>query len=284
LFRSVAEIVTPDEDLFALPDVGPPAVARVLLCGLLRRGKAGFRAAASSLPGHLIQLNLTGEAYHEVNGRRYVMTPGRLIWYHQDELVRVEVLKAPWSLLTLNFLAPTLAPPPFESRVHDVPDSVARLFFKLLAAWRDTAAPALVRELRVHAKLSDLLATLLLTLKGGQGYSMDPGAELWWRLESQLRRDLSVPISLKSMTRVSGRSVSTVTRSCKEALGVSPMKRMRQVRLSLARGLVQRSDLLFKEIAGRVGYARVHEFSRDYRREFACTPTADRASVRRRAD
>jgi transcriptional regulator GlxA family with amidase domain len=54
------------------------------------------------------------------------------------------------------------------------------------------------------------------------------------------------------------------------------MKRLKQIRLSLARGLVQHSDLNMTEISQRVGYARVHEFSRDYRKAHGRPPTAER--------
>ncbi len=275
LHRDVAKTITPDADLFTRPTVGPPAAQRVQLCGLLRRDKAGYSSKASSLPGHTIQLTLTGEAMHDVGGRRYVIKPRRLIWYHEDEFVRIGIVSAPWTFLTLNFLAPALSPPPFEQRVRDVSRRVERLFLGLLRAWRDESPSPAVRELLVHARLSDLLAALAPA--GGQGCTMDPAAELWWRLESQLRRDLSQPMSLGAMSRLVGRSHATIARSCLAAVGAPPARRMKQVRLSLARGLVQRSELLFKEVAARVGYGRVHEFSRDYRRHFGVTPTADRA-------
>jgi transcriptional regulator GlxA family with amidase domain len=54
------------------------------------------------------------------------------------------------------------------------------------------------------------------------------------------------------------------------------MKRLKQIRLSLARGLVLYSDLNMTEIALRVGYGRVHEFSRDYRKAYGRPPTAER--------
>ena len=63
------------------------------------------------------------------------------------------------------------------------------------------------------------------------------------------------------------------------AVGLPPMKRLKQIRLSLARGLVHYSDLNMTEIALRVGYGRVHEFSRDYRLAHGRPPTADRAAA-----
>jgi len=259
----------------APPIVGSPVVERVLLCDLYERPQTRRPSTSSSLPGHLIQLHIDGRTTHEVNGRRYAIEPGSLIWYHEDELVRIDVHKAPWRFFTLNFIATQLSPPPFEQRVRRVARPVRRRFEQLLATWRDDKVEPAVREMRVQAHVLGLLAEL--TVGRGEPFVMDPSAELWWRIETQLRRDLSVPIDLTRMADLSGRSVATIARSCHAAVGTSPMQRIKQVRMSLARGLVHHSDLRISEVSQRVGYSRVHEFSRDYRKHFSRPPTHDRA-------
>jgi AraC-like DNA-binding protein len=258
----------------APPIVGSPVVERVLLCDFYERNQLGLRTTSSSLPGHLIQLHVSGRTTHEAGGRRYVMEPGSLIWYHEDELVNIEVHETPWRFFTLNFIATQLSPPPFEQRVRRVGRSVRRRFEQLLATWRGVDVEPTVREMRVQAHVLSLLAEL--TVGRGEPFVMDPSAELWWRIETQLRRDLSVPIDLSRMVEISGRSPATIARSCHAAVGISPMQRIKQVRMSLARGLVHRSDLRISEIAERIGYTRVHEFSRDYRKHFGRPPTHDR--------
>jgi transcriptional regulator GlxA family with amidase domain len=132
--------------------------------------------------------------------------------------------------------------------------------------------------MRVHAMLLDILSRLQSPKT--QPFGMDPPASLWWNLETQLRRDLSEKIDLSEMAARSGRSVATLTRSCRSAVGLTPMKQLKQIRLSLARGLVRRSGLSFSAIAARIGYDRVHEFSRDYRKHFGITATEDRSRSR----
>jgi transcriptional regulator GlxA family with amidase domain len=100
---------------------------------------------------------------------------------------------------------------------------------------------------------------------------------MWWRIEKQLRIRLEQPISLDGIRRLGGLSLRTIIRACKAATGVPPMRRLKDIRLSFARGLVQHSDLTITEIAFRVGYARSQEFSRDYHRRFGITPREDRA-------
>ncbi|MCC6579145.1 MAG: helix-turn-helix transcriptional regulator [Phycisphaeraceae bacterium] len=257
------------------PGVGGGVVERVLLCDQYVRRPAGIRMTATSLPGHLIQLTVCGRAWHEIEGRAYDIRPGTLIWYHENEEVKVHVLEAPWRFFTLNFIASQLSPPRFEDRVRRVGVTVRKQFESLLRNWRNMNTPAHVRELRVQASLLNLLATLA---EAGHAVACttDPSAQLWWQLETELRRNLRRPVSLKEMSRLTGRSPATIARSCRNALGVPPMKRIKQIRLSLARGLVQRSDLTISQIADRIGYGRVHEFSRDYHKHFGRPPREDR--------
>jgi transcriptional regulator GlxA family with amidase domain len=105
---------------------------------------------------------------------------------------------------------------------------------------------------------------------------MIEGSKLWWEAEEWLRANIQRPISLDDLCAQTGRSPNTIARACRAAVGLAPMKRLKQIRLSLARGLVRHSTLNITEIALRVGYARVHEFSRDYRKAFGVPPTAER--------
>jgi AraC-like DNA-binding protein len=258
------------------PPVGSSVVHSVLLVGAYdHSGKVQFEA--SSLPGHLIQLMRTGMAAHQVGGRKYIISPGDLLWYHEDEQMVGEVLETPWSWYSVNFIAPTLPPPPFEHRVRRANPAAYQHFADLLEAWLDTDVDPALREIRVHARLLTLLADI--EGEGGVPFRMDASARLWWEIEGELRRDLSQPVTLYRMVEMSGRSAMTISRACHEAVGLPPLKRIKQVKMSLARGLVRSSDLRMGEIAARIGYSRVHEFSRDYHRHFDTTPTSDRATA-----
>ena len=105
-----------------------------------------------------------------------------------------------------------------------------------------------------------------------------PIANLWWELETRLRQDLSQPISLSLLEEWAGCSAATIARSAQLAVGQSPMRRIKEIRLSQARGLVQLSDLTLGQIATRIGYTRPHEFSRDYRKYFGNSPRTDRTA------
>lgn len=260
--------------------VGEGVVQAVLFCARLSRLRKDRRGVSTSRPGHLIQLMIAGETDLEAGGRHYRLRPGHLIWYHEDELVHTHVRRVPWTFYSVNFLAPALEPPPFEQRVVLVHPGIRGRFARLLRVWRDMSVPAMVRRLRVHGELTSLLGAFRPLLEVGRWERgrVDEASRLWWELENRLRQDLSVPFDLSAMERLTGRSMATIARSCRAAVGMPPMKRMRQVRMSLARGLVKQSTLRLSEIAARLGYGRPHEFSRDYRRHFGVPPREDRRS------
>ncbi len=130
---------------------------------------------------------------------------------------------------------------------------------------------------RAHGRLL-LLLELLVASTPHTTIETPSGAEsrLWWEIETRVRRDLRHPMDLRQLETWSGFSAATIARAAQSAVGEPPMRRVKRIRLTFARGLVLRSRMNFSEIADRIGYPRVHEFSRDYKRWFGATPTEER--------
>ena len=249
-------------------------IDRVVLVDRVTRENAG-EFHSSSLPGHLVHYTVEGEVEEEMSGSRTVrLGAGDVVWYHQDQSVRGRILRTPWTFYTLNFWAARMPPPPDSARVWKGDADVQRHFSKLFDAWNDLSVPPLKRHLRIMADV----ATLLLHVIHDEQQSTrgDAATELWWRIENAVRTDLSRPIDMNMLEHLAGCSANTINRSCRRAVGTAPMKRVKDIRMSYARGLVYYSELPMTDIAFRIGYSRVQEFSRDYHRRFGVTPTADR--------
>ncbi|MBM3858391.1 MAG: AraC family transcriptional regulator [Verrucomicrobia bacterium] len=248
-------------------------VQRLILVDEIERTQT-VRFQSQSLPGHLLHIVTAGTVSQWSEGRAEAFGPNAVVWYHENEPVRGEILRAPWRFITINFHAPTLPPPPDDRRVLRADATTLRLGRRLLSLWRNHSMPPLERQFHCHRVLLELLHHLL----SRDNLKMAPqlGAKLWWRIEKQLRSRLEEPITLADVQRLSGSSARSVACACKAATGLSPMKRLREIRLGYARGLVQHTDLPITEIAYRVGYARPQEFSRDYHRRFDVTPRGDR--------
>lgn len=249
-------------------------VERLVLVDEIARFQAG-RFQSHSLPGHLLHIATAGVVSQWAEGRAEVVGPGTVVWYYENEPVRGEIQRAPWRFITINFHAPSIAPPPDDQRVFRAGRTTLALGRRLLRLWRDRSLPPLEHQLRCHRALIELLQDVLP--RAGYQPPAQPNARVWWRIEKQLRTRLEQPINLDGIRRLGGLSLRTTTRACKAATGVPPMRRLKDLRLSFARGLVQHSDLPITEIAFRVGYARSQEFSRDYHRRFGLTPREDRA-------
>lgn len=257
------------------PPIEGTLIQSVALVDRLTR-PAPSRFHAPSLPGHLIQLVIEGEVEQEVSGQSQHLSPGTAVWYHENETVQGRILKTPWTIYTVNFMAARLPPPPFERRVWKAAPSLEDRFRDLLIAWREDNVPPITRHIRVFSRLLELLLEAMPAVS--PAHRMDMGTHLWWDIEAQLREDLSRPIDLRFLQSLTHRSRHAILRACRMAVGVSPMKRVKEIRLSYARGLVLYSQLPMTEIALQVGYSRVQELSRDYHQKYGLTPTEDRES------
>jgi AraC-like DNA-binding protein len=256
----------------AHPASGPSPIESIRLIERFERTEPGFSYQATSLPGHLIHLVIAGKVVQTCNGRQQHLQPGSIVWYHEDEWVEGRVIQSPWIYYSVNFTAPTLPPPDFNARLITDRCDLQTLFADLHQAWQ--LPPSRERDFRCQARLLALLATL--NPGSGGPALVTPNSRLWWEVETWARQRIDHAVTLGELCAHFHRSANTLTRACLDAVGTTPMKRLKQIRLSLARGLVHYSDLSMTEIALRVGYNRVHEFSRDYRKAYAAAPSFDR--------
>jgi AraC-like DNA-binding protein len=227
-----------------------------------------------SLPGHSLNIILAGEVEVETGGRVLHLGPGMGAWYYENEQVRGTVLKVPLTFYVVNFIAPRFPPPPFESRTWAVTPRTYELLESLLEAWDNTDWPAAIRHLQTMLRVMQLMVELLPS--SGQHYCMERVTQLWWELEAKLCDDLSQPVDMPALQAICRRSRRSIMQACRLAVGTSPRRRIDELRLSYARGLVLHSRLSMTEIALRVGYCRVQEFSREYHRRYGITPVRDR--------
>lgn len=256
-----------------------PTVRRIVLVDEIVRQRTGeFRS--TSLGGHLLHVNLSGEVQQMAEGRPENFGPGTAVWYHHNEPVEGRILRAPWRFITINFEAPTLPPPSEDRRVVQVGQGVIRKAEAVLRHWRDATTAPLQREIRAFRALGDLLLELHETTgisPTRAPYPVNAG-DRWWGVEKQLRRMLDQPLPLEAIAAVMGMSVRTTIRACQAATGQAPASRVRELRIAQATHLLQHSRLPITEIASQVGFERVQEFSRDYKHRTGRTPSQARAA------
>lgn len=249
------------------------------ICGVYyyERPKQGFRFTAYSPPGHLLHLVTEGEVEQQCNGRAYRLKKGDMLWYHDNEFVEGATVVAPWCFYSVVFDAPGLPPPEFSRRLVHSPASrkAGRSFKGLFEAWNSPGLSGLERSLRCHVSLLELL----ILFRAESGYAAIPAlhpnwlTELWWKIENAARADLARHHTLEELADLGGVSPATAHRASTVTVGLSPVRRIKALRLEMIRGLLMHSTLSVSEIAEKAGYERVNELSRDYRAQFGMPPS-----------
>lgn len=93
-----------------------------------------------------------------------------------------------------------------------------------------------------------------------------------------MENHLGDPLSLEQLARVCGIGVRQMNRLFTAKLGTSTVAYYRELRLSTARGLLERSALSIGEIAEATGFGNAAHFSRRFRARYGLAPSHARAA------
>lgn len=244
---------------FAVAYVPAPVEAVVGVWRFVR--EPFFRAAVRSLPGHLLHLITAGHYRLKTNGREYRVAVGDLVYYHESESVEWRGDASRVVFYSVGFLAPELPPPPIEQRVFRAAPPLRRIFARLYEAWE---AGRRERPFAVYARLADLLDELQRSGRAKAAAAAPGSGSLWWRAESIVRERRLFRPTLEQLCRRTAATRGKLIRACRTATGATPIKRLRELRMEEARGLLQYSHLNVTQVAEYLGYLRIHEFTRDF--------------------
>jgi AraC-like DNA-binding protein len=217
---------------------------------------------ARSLPGHLLHLITAGHYRLKTNGREYRVGVGDMVYYHESEDVEWHGEASRVVFYSVGFLAPELPPLPIERRVFRAAPRMRRAFTQLFETW-EAGHPR--RPLAVYARLADLLDAIHQARRPSTVEAPDL-ASLWWRAESLVRARRLFRPTLAQLSEGVAAGRGKLIRACHKATGTTPIKRLREIRMEEARGLLQYAHLNVTQIAEYLGYSRIHEFTRDFSR------------------
>ena len=84
------------------PPLEGPIIQRIILLDRITRPqRTAFES--DSLPGHLLHFVTEGEVRQITGGRMQHLTPGKAVWYYENEPVTGEVLCAPMDIFHCEF-------------------------------------------------------------------------------------------------------------------------------------------------------------------------------------
>lgn len=234
----------------------------------------GFRFGELNPVGQLLLVALAGRSELELGGRLFPLLPGTAVWLREAEWLRILVIKTPWNFLRLRFTSGALPNLAAQFRIKNLGSKALRMSRELASAW--AGKPSSTRALLVHGLAEQLVGHLLANTPEVAAQAGDVTSP-WWKVETEVRRDLARTYSLAELCALAGTNRVVLEEAARHATGLTPIRRIRQIRLLHAQTLMRNSNLLLKEVAVAAGYGRLHEFSRDYRRQFGLSPHKHRS-------
>ena len=223
----------------------------------------------TSLPGHLLHLVEKGSYLLKSNQREYRIKAGDLIYYHGSEIIEWAGNQDEVEFYSVAFTAPALQPLPTDRRVIPADNTIQHLFEKLYQTSLRPNSPG--KALRVFSHLTDILIKLEDT---AAPFDAIPKKESrWWNVEKECYMRRNFRPAIDELCTLAACSRSTLVRLCREATGMPPLNRFRQIRMAEAKALLLGSTLNISQIAEFLGYPRIHEFSRDFSLFFSISPS-----------
>jgi len=235
-----------------------------------------FKAIAHSLPGHLLHWVAKGSYTLMTNGREYRIKAGDLIYYHESEEVVWTGDASRVVFYSVGFLAPRYQPLPVSHRVLRANASMKTSFLRLHKIW---GGGSIRNPFEIHALMNSMLNNMEQTARRHPNHSSTNLDSPWWRAEAGIRERRLFRPSLSDLASLAGVGRGVLIRSCKKATLMTPMQRIREIRMEEARGLITFAHMNFSQIADYLGYTRVHEFSREFAVFHQKCPRAFRRSL-----
>ncbi|MBL8027025.1 MAG: helix-turn-helix domain-containing protein [Fibrobacteres bacterium] len=221
---------------------------------------SNYHSKSVSTPGHLLHFMIKGSYALTIGGKRYEAKEGDTIYYHESEPVECFGRDNCISFYSISFTAPSIQPLPSYLRAIQTPDSCKKLFAELYAASLITGQESCFRT---HAALNSIW-WWIEEVRGREQGNMVESISEWWRLETALRKNKNFQATTQDLVKISGRSYATLQRLSIKEFGIAPIKRIREMRMDEARGLLRYSDLSLTSISNELGYQDLATFSREF--------------------
>ena len=233
---------------------------------------------AKSTPDHLLHLVVSGSYTLKTNSRIYEIKPGSIIYYYASEDVEWLESKETVVFYSVAFKSELFKPLPFENRVLKAAKSTVSAFEKLYEY--SLCQNEYSKTLGVYNSLLTILLDIQkITAGTGRESSREDAENIWNNIEHKIRAEKKFRPQLNELCEMSHKSRATLIRICKKSTGESPMKRIRNIRMTEASGLLQFSTLNITQVSEHLGYPRIHEFSREFKKYFGVPPARIRNKI-----
>jgi AraC-like DNA-binding protein len=279
----VAEFVEMAQHGIATP---PPVNGKVVVSRL----PAGESMVLSEAPA--VKLVLDGEEVHEIDGRSYVLRPGRMLLVDRGAPYRVTIRRGGSAAGLCIYLPGEYASSPVRQEGFFARALLQTAETNPLGQLLSHSARLFHQErepldldtllLRVRTALPTILAQAAGSMERLGAVKASTRRELLNRLESARaylheNKDRAVPLT--ELASVAAMSSFQLTRYFSLAFGAPPSRYHRRVRLHEAADRLRRREASITEIAFAAGYGELSAFTHAFAREFGCPPSAIAAAA-----
>jgi AraC-like DNA-binding protein len=218
---------------------------------------------------HEMIVVLDGRIETDVGGDRVGGGPGTVLLYPKNVAHEERTAGGrPLSTVCLSWTGPAPAAPPFQ-----VPDASGRIASASRWIAELSGDPSVESEQIRKGLMAAVLHELARPVRR-------PGDELVAKVRAFTVPRLSRPIGLDDLAAAAGFSRYHFLRVFRAAVGVTPMRWLRRLRVQEARTLLLTTELPLRAIAPRVGFADEFQLSRVFRRETGWPPSRVRGRRR----
>jgi len=257
------------------------------MCGNVTRIRSPHSTGWRTLPGLMCAQPQRGRAVMSLDGRALRVRTGELMVLPAGVYHRVDVTTptavSRWAhvnyfvMHSLDLFSLLSVPPV-------VPRKLGRRVGDEIESWVTTEAAGgnpLLRHAQRNAFGYRLLALLseVCSLKPEAERNLDGIAAVRAVIE-HMNRNLGQPISRDALAEVAGMSRAQFHRVFTQAMGCSPVRFLRNIRLRLAQQLLISTGEPVKAIAQRCGYEDTFVFSKAFKRDSGLSPSAYRLRTR----
>ncbi len=133
--------------------------------------------------------------------------------------------------------------------------------------------PAILREIHFRLLMSPI-GGMLRNL-----FSVDSHASRIGKAIMKIRAEFNEPLAVQDLAKTAGMSQSSFHSHFKLVTGTTPLQFQKDLRMIVARELIQSGQATISTSSFEVGYESPTHFSRDYSRKFGIPPSKDLKNI-----
>lgn len=249
-----------------------PLVSQIL--GVWKFEKPPFYyAEGKSLPDNMIHFLDHGSYTLTAKNNTYHVKPGFLMYYRGSEDVSWRADETPVVFYSIGFVSPALSVPQ-EQSVLKCSDTVSAAIRQMYLHYQEPQSCA--QQLLLWSGLFYIISFILRPEKYNL-YAYSPQnrqrENCWPGIEYQIKINKNYHQKVNELPRQFKIHHAKITRDCKKSSGTSPLKRLKLIRLEESKKLLMYSNISITEIADYLKYQRLHDFSREFSRQYRISPT-----------